>query len=513
MAGELPGFYYDAEKNRYFPTKGPIPGSRRVTTAASSSSAQTPAQVSNSCRRTRVKTSKLLHDRELCGNLIASGKGRCNFYEEFQKAQVSHPVVWKYQGTNQLGDGALERIRMDVQTGEGLTDTDFVLAGGADGSLSIFEVGKVGQGLEYGMKCKADRVWPLLNESQQECSEVPGHIWRPAQATPRMPSNISRIKLFGKQSPGTEDESSHTQHMLVSTLGCERAGGSLVVINLVELLNFNPNRLVLRRNIYEIATFNCTIWTADCEPDGSRAVIGTNLGAALVDLETGRASWLLRSKSDVLAQQLVHSGNAVLCGLRNGAIVTVDVRQKQEAFPARQVRHRMRPSPLDNTLGKSSKQSFKLSGNMNPSHSTKMPSSIASLVSLRFDDQYFLASSMDGTVKLYDQRIIQRGAVQSYEGHVNSHTRMQLGVDPSERFFMSGGEDCNLRIWSIKSGELLFEDKFSKTVPSTVCWRNAEGFKGEQDERRSYEYLDAKTYGLGAWIGSREGLFYMHWQV
>lgn len=43
--------------------------------------------------------------------------------------------VWKYQGTNQLGDGALERIHMDVQTGEGLTDTDFVLAGGADGSL------------------------------------------------------------------------------------------------------------------------------------------------------------------------------------------------------------------------------------------------------------------------------------------------------------------------------------------------------------------------------------------
>ncbi|KAL6292859.1 hypothetical protein ACE6H2_001001 [Prunus campanulata] len=44
-------------------------------------------------------------------------------------------IVWKYQGTNQLGDGALERIRMDLQTGEGLTDTDFVLASGADGSL------------------------------------------------------------------------------------------------------------------------------------------------------------------------------------------------------------------------------------------------------------------------------------------------------------------------------------------------------------------------------------------
>ena len=31
------------------------------------------------------------------------------------------------------------------------------------------------------------------------------------------------------------------------------------------------------------------------------------MGAALVDLETGMASWVLRSKSDVLAQQLIHS--------------------------------------------------------------------------------------------------------------------------------------------------------------------------------------------------------------
>ena len=36
-------------------------------------------------------------------------------------------------------------------------------------------------------------------------------------------------------------------------------------------------------------------------------VTGTNLGAALVDLETGIASWVCRSKSDVFAQQIVHS--------------------------------------------------------------------------------------------------------------------------------------------------------------------------------------------------------------
>ncbi|CAK9187551.1 unnamed protein product [Ilex paraguariensis] len=44
MPQELPGFYYDAEKNRYFPIKGPIPGSSRY----SSSSATARKTVSNS---------------------------------------------------------------------------------------------------------------------------------------------------------------------------------------------------------------------------------------------------------------------------------------------------------------------------------------------------------------------------------------------------------------------------------------------------------------------------------
>ncbi|KAL9314798.1 hypothetical protein ACSQ67_020250 [Phaseolus vulgaris] len=93
------------------------------------------------------------------------------------------------------------------------------------------------------------------------------------------------------------------------------------------------------------------------------------------------------------------------------------------------------------------------------------------LVSLQFDEQYFLASSMDGSIRLYDHRLLQRGAVQCYDGHVNSHTRIQIGVDPAERFVMSGGEDCKLRLWSLKSGELLFEDKFSNSIISAMCYK------------------------------------------
>ncbi|KAM1309983.1 hypothetical protein ACFX13_006756 [Malus domestica] len=92
-------------------------------TAPASSSAQTSAKVTNLCRRTSVRTSKMLQARELYDNLIPFNKGRCNFNEEFQQAQACHLVVWKYQETKELTGGALERIRMDVQAERGILGT------------------------------------------------------------------------------------------------------------------------------------------------------------------------------------------------------------------------------------------------------------------------------------------------------------------------------------------------------------------------------------------------------
>nr|XP_023898103.1 uncharacterized protein LOC112009976 [Quercus suber] len=511
MPQDLPGFYYDKEKNRYFPIKGPIPGSSRSSSLAT---AQEPTPKStralNLCRRTGLRASKLLQVRELYGNVIPFSKGKCNFKEEIQRIQVSQPVVWKYGGTDKIVNGALEQIHIDVQTLEGQSEMDVLLAGGVHGSLSFVEVGKVQQ-FDYGVKCMPDRVWPKVKEDQAECGRTPGHIWRPAGSLLQMPSNISCIKMFGKHSPSMDD-GSNVQDAIISTLGSETSGGSLYIVKLTKPLDLNSSISSISQRIHEVATFNRTIWTADYHFNRSQAVIGTNLGAALVDLETGMASWVCRSRSDVFAQQIVHSGNAILCGLRNGAIVTVDVRDKRESSSARFIRHRMPCSPLDKTVGDFSRQWFELSGNIYPSCIVKMPSSISCLVSLQFDDNYFLASSMDGSVKLYDHRLIQRGAVQSYEGHVNSHTHIKLGVDPSEKFVMSGGVDCNLRLWSIKSGELLFEDKFSDSVLSTVCWHRAERPMSVGDERKSYkDYLYQQSYGFGTWLGSHEGLFYMHW--
>ncbi|KAK9268072.1 hypothetical protein L1049_010511 [Liquidambar formosana] len=521
MPQELPGFYYDAEKNRYFPIKGPIPGSKRTSSSSSATaqkSVSNPNQENNICKRMRIRTAKMLHIRELDGNLITSNKGRCNFQEEYRKRQASLPMVWKYEKTDMIADGALEQINVDAHTPGGQMGTNVLLTGSMNGTLSLFEVGKVGQHFDYGVKCMPDHVWPRNIENQKESSKEPGNIWRPLGASVVMPSSVSSIKMLGKHSPHTIDDGSTIQHALITTLGSETHGGSVYVLNLVEPLDLNPHIFDLKRILHEVACFSYTIWTADCNSNGNQAVIGTNLGALLVNLENGVSSWVCRSKSDVLSQQFDRSGNIVLCGLRNGAIATVDLRQKQEECSARLTRHHI-PYPAhkifehsSSTGRKFTKQWFEVKGNIDPSRTIFMPSSISCLVSLQFYDQYFLASSMDGSIKLFDHRIIQRGPVQSYEGHVNSHTRIQLGVDPSERFVMSGGEDCKLRLWSIKSGELLFEDKFSNSIPLTVCCTRTERISAGQDERPFYEEnLYAQNHSWGAWLGSQEGLFCLHW--
>ncbi|XP_004134515.2 uncharacterized protein LOC101220880 isoform X1 [Cucumis sativus] len=507
---DLPGYYYDAQKNRYFPLKGPIPGSSRASSSSSSAPHHKPPSDStptvNSYLKADLRTVKLIQARELYGDVIASSKAKCNFKEKFQNLLASKPVFWKYRGTDTMGDSALQEMPINVDTLEGQRESSVLLTGNISGSLSFFGVGGGDQHIGHPVNCCPELVWPSARENQM-FGEVPGDIWQLSGASLQMSSNISCIKLFKKRFPSVHDEVSDIQHALISTLGSDVSGGSVYILNLVEPLDFNRTIPVIRRRIHEVASFDCSIWTADCQSSGGRAVIGTNIGAASVDMGTGRISWILHGKSDIFALQLIHSENVVLCGLRNGMIVTIDTRERQEVGK-RLLRHRIPYLPIDRRNSRtSSQQWYKLTGNIFPSCTVKMPSSISSLMSLQFDDRYFLASSMDGSVKLYDHRLIQRGAVQTYDGHENSHTRVQLGVDPTETFVTSGGEDCKFRLWNIKSGKLIFEDKFGDAVPSTICWRRA----GGRFPRGLDGYLGCEDHSSGAWLGSQAGIHYVSW--
>uniref|UniRef100_A0A2P2KJD9 Uncharacterized protein MANES_03G071900 n=1 Tax=Rhizophora mucronata TaxID=61149 RepID=A0A2P2KJD9_RHIMU len=510
MPREIPGYYYDAEKNRYFLLKGPTSGTSRASSsfAANAQKAQEkPPKDRKLWKRSSVKAFTLLKSRELNGHLIPLHGRKGNFFEEFQKIQVSQPRVWKYSGTINIGDAGLDQMHVHALTPEGQIAVDVLVAGSRSHLLSLFEVGKVRKDYGAGVECIPDPVWPDFDKCEAECFKSPESLWRPAGASLLMNSNISCIKVPGKYSFHLgADGFGFQQRALITTLGSEAFGGSLCTLDLVEPLDLNLTS-DLRPLVREIAVLNCTVWTTDCNPNAIQAFIGTNHGAAMIDLESGVTSWVCQSKSDVLAQQLDQMGNVVLCGLRNGAIVTVDIREKPVRFSGGPTRHTIHFPPGQDR--KHYKKWFELKGNIYPSQTTHMPSSVCCLSSLQWHDKYFLASSMDGSVKLYDHRMARRGAIQSYEGHVNSCSRLQFGVDQSGRFLVAGGEDCNVRLWSIKSGEMLFEKKFFDAIPTSVCWRTAQRFVDVGDEHKSF--TSSEKYEGGAWLGSSRGICYMCW--
>ncbi|KAH7659638.1 WD40-repeat-containing domain-containing protein [Dioscorea alata] len=148
------------------------------------------------------------------------------------------------------------------------------------------------------------------------------------------------------------------------------------------------------------------------------------------------------------------------------------------------------------------------------SNSSTMPSAICSLAALKSDEKYLLGSSMDGCIQLFDLRLLRR-PVQSYMGHVNSHSHLQLGVDPSESFFMSGGEDHFLHIWSIKTSELLFAKNFANATLNTICWSQTGNISKDiqQSSEETVRHHESKwelDQSWRAWLGSHKGLFYMH---
>ncbi|RVW21500.1 hypothetical protein CK203_110988 [Vitis vinifera] len=202
-----------SEYGWYFPIKAPIPGS-------SSSSARLnkppslPKSGNNICKRIGIRAAKLLQSRELHGDVIPSKKGKCNFEKEYLKVLASQPLVWKYQETDRIGDGALEQISTDINTSDGQSPKDLLLTGGVNGYLSLYEVAKVGHHFDYGVKCMPDRVWPPVIGKQTDCSKAVGHIWRPTGASLVMQSSISCIKMVGKHSPCTIDDQSAIQHVL-----------------------------------------------------------------------------------------------------------------------------------------------------------------------------------------------------------------------------------------------------------------------------------------------------------
>lgn len=66
-----------------------------------------------------------------------------------------------------------------------------------------------------------------------------------------------------------------TSQNMVATLGSGESGGSIHIMDLSDTIDVAMGSMnAYGGNIIPVASFNCTIWTADCNSDGTQAVIG-----------------------------------------------------------------------------------------------------------------------------------------------------------------------------------------------------------------------------------------------
>uniref|UniRef100_A0A453BQ21 Transducin/WD40 repeat-like superfamily protein n=4 Tax=Aegilops tauschii subsp. strangulata TaxID=200361 RepID=A0A453BQ21_AEGTS len=194
---ELPGFYYDPDKNRYFPTKGRIPG------AATRPPRPPPPPAEPSppptARRKRARQSELLHAREMYGGgVIFSKNNKSTFKQQCQYTQASQPMVWKYQGTTLVADKALEELHAMVQTPSGLRESKLLATGSTNGSIRLFGLGTALENFEDGMEFLPQPVWTPLGKQIAAVNSPLANIWSSETAFSNFSSSISCIKKFGR---------------------------------------------------------------------------------------------------------------------------------------------------------------------------------------------------------------------------------------------------------------------------------------------------------------------------
>ncbi|XP_052432204.1 DDB1- and CUL4-associated factor 4-like isoform X1 [Carassius gibelio] len=155
--------------------------------------------------------------------------------------------------------------------------------------------------------------------------------------------------------------------------------------------------------------------------------LGLSRQVIVTDAVTGRRATYLAG-SDVLAQQFAVRAPVLFNGCRSGEIFSIDLRQRDRG----------------RTHGWKTNRFFQ-------------ESAITSIQLLQ-DENYLLAADMLGKIKLWDIRV--KRSVKQYEGHHNEYAYLPIHVNEPEGLLLAVGQDCYTRLWSLHDSRLL------RTIPS-----------------------------------------------
>ncbi|KAF5336090.1 hypothetical protein D9611_006213 [Ephemerocybe angulata] len=453
MPRDLPGFYWDAERNRYFPLSARPLGAPIQTQPTDDGNPSKKRKAGNSkpptVQRMEVDGDDALDPSSSSKTTIAHAKRKSHPWSSTQSA-LTQPI-WDWSKRERIAreiqafyTGATSRLTYNHAPTFGKITTFCTYGSDSSDPNDSGRWHLLGDQRGWLFRCKAS----YRDHDTEEPSRLDSDFdvetnWLPWSAELNLqPSGfVSSISMWGSRWIATGAGAS-----------ARFASSDIKSLDRMFIVTLPGAR---------------DLWASHLR--NRSAVFGASFRAIYIpDIDQSRSPEQLNTHSDVFT--VVQDEHLIYTGARNGSIHRFDKRvgfKHGDLLLDGRFRKNQRSSVLNLTL---------LGGaNDDPAHWGDPYSST------RIMENGLLVSQMNGDLKTFDLRFVtsksneRRGSqpVVIYNGHVNNHTReLGLAVDHGNNFLYAAGQDCRIRGWSISSGEPIvphtpLSSTFSSTSPAT----------------------------------------------
>ncbi|XP_059770549.1 DDB1- and CUL4-associated factor 4 isoform X1 [Balaenoptera ricei] len=408
---DLPGYYFDPEKKRYFRL---LPGHNNCNPLTKESIRQ---------KEMESKRLQLLEEEDKQGKKIA--RLGFNASSLLQKSKLGFLNVTSYcRLAHELRVSCMQRKKVQIQSSDpsALASDRFNLILADTNSDRLFTVNdvKVG-GSKYG----------IINLHGLKTPTLRVHMHENLYFTNRKVNAVSWASL--------NHLDSHILYLLAGDLylavlngfsrlclmGIAETPGCATLLPASLFVSSHPagDRPGMLCSFRIPGAWSCA-WSLNIQANNCFST-GLSRRVLVTSVVTGHRQ-SFGTSSDVLAQQFAITAPLLFNGCRSGEIFAIDLRCRNQ--------------------GKGWKATCLF-------HDSAVTS-----VQILQGEQCLMASDMAGTIKLWDLRTTK--CVRQYEGHVNEYAHLPLHVHEEEGIVVAVGQDCYTRIWSLHDAQLL------RTIPS-----------------------------------------------
>ncbi|KAN0021701.1 hypothetical protein ACTFIU_003845 [Dictyostelium citrinum] len=422
---EIPGYYFDVDKNRYFKLTKELQQMLLEKKKKEKEEKELPIKIKQTTNNSSIKfknLSNLLIERELSQSIRRIGLDYHikdimigNYFTEFKK--ISKPT---------------SSTCLSIFGSSDNNDNKIITKGIISSTRSFITIDWIN--CHYNNKNNNNNKKSyenLFNKNQDKNYDYEIKIENGVSSSFSMNSEVSSIRTNLK----------YPSIVSICTLGDGNKDGSVWIYS----INSQPTNAQCLRNLM---LDERSVWCSEWNPQNEHLIsIGGNGICYLYDLNNQKLTNKFLSKSDIFIQDFNTQGNLLFNGSRDGIVRTLDIRFKNTDFN--------NVSNINNSNNNNNGGNNNNNIEINIINKKLNPhnSSISFIKSL-IDDNYLIIGSINGVISKWDRRV-NKSVIQYLHNENSGSKRMGISISPDQQYLSACGDDGFIRIWNTSTGSLI----------------------------------------------------------